>query len=461
MKSLILRGALIGTLFASGVAYAANLQAPANSDMAAIQQQIDLMRKEYDARIRDLEDRLAQAEQRASDSDELREELVESVEEMALAPGGSQVASRPSDFNPGIGIVMVGTTQSMNPSTDEFEIPGFALGEETGLGDDGLSMGESDFTLDGSIDDKFYGSMTLAVTGDEGVVLEEAYVQTLALGSGFNVRAGRFFSGIGYLNSKHLHTDDFFGRPLPYRAMLGNQYGDDGLQLSWLVPTDTYWTVDAEVFRGDAFPAGGAANDGFGSWTLSSHVGGDFGVSHSWMAGISLLSMDVEERTTQEQFSGEGGEEVFTGDSDLYIADFVYKWAPGGNANSQSFKLQGEYFWREEDGLFTTVDDNDLTYNGDQNGWYLEGVYQFMPKWRLGLRHSELSADTLGPAFARSSLNTQRHAPQQNTLMLDWTNSEFSRIRLQYNRDESMRDSVDIWTVQYIMSLGAHAAHGY
>ncbi len=461
MKSLILRCTLIGILSASGIAYAANPQAQTNDDLADLQQQIDLMRKNYDQRIRDLENRLVQAERRAADSDELREELVESVEELTLAPGGDQVASRPSDFNPGIGVVMVGTIQSMNPSTDTFEIPGFALGEETGLGNDGLSVGESDFTLNGSIDDKFYGSMTLAVSVDEGVVLEEAYVQTLALGGGFNIRAGRFFSSIGYLNEKHLHTDDFIGRPLPYRAMLGNQYGDDGLQLSWLAPTDNYWIVEAEVFRGDAFPAGGAANEGFGSWTLSSHVGGDFGVSHSWMAGISMLNLDVEARTTQEQFSGAGSEEVFTGDSTLYIGDFVYKWSPAGNTRSQFLKLQGEYFWREEDGLFTPVDGNDLAYREDQNGWYLEGVYQFKPKWRIGLRHSELDAGSLGPAFAYSSLNTQRHSPRQNTLMLDWSSSEFSRIRLQYNRDESMRDSVDIWTLQYIMSLGAHAAHGY
>jgi hypothetical protein len=457
---------LIGALIASGAAHTSDMEAatlsgqlatnPANSDLDAIRQQIDLMRKEYEARLQDLENRLAQAEQQAAESEELREELEETVEELALAPAGSQVASRPSDFNPGIGVVMVGTAQRFEPSVGEFEIPGFALGEETGLGEEGLSIGESDFTLDGNIDDKFYGSMTLAVTKEEGVVLEEAYVQTLGLGGGFNLKAGRFFSSIGYMNEKHLHTDDFFGRPLPYRAMLGNQYGDDGLQLSWLAPTEIYWTVDLEVFRGDEFPAGGAAHRGFGTWALSSHWGGDFGDSHSWQAGLSLLSMDIEERST-----GEDQDEFFTGDSELYIADLVYKWAPAGNARNQAVKLQGEYFWRQEDGLFTSVDGDELGYDGDQSGWYLEGVYQFRPRWRLGVRHSQVGADRLGAAFTDTSLDTERHTPRKNTLMLDWTNSEFSRIRLQYSRDESMRDAVDIWTVQYIMSLGAHAAHSY
>ena len=466
MKTLFLKSALIGALIASGAAQPSDMEAatlsgqlatdPANSDLSAIRQQIDLMRKEYEARLQNLEHRLAQAEQQAAESDELREELVETVEELALAPAGSQVASRPSDFNPGIGIVMVGTAQRFDPSVDEFEIPGFSLGEETGLGEEGFSIGESDFTLNGNVDDKFYGSMTLAVTKEEGVVLEEVYLQTLALGAGFNIKAGRFFSSIGYLNEKHLHTDDFVGRPLPYRAMLGNQYGDDGLQLSWLAPTEIFWTVDLEVFRGDEFPAGGAAHRGFGTWALSSHWGGDFGDSHSWQAGLSLLSMDIEERST-----GEDEEEFFTGDSELYIADLVYKWAPAGNASNQSVKLQGEYFWREEDGLFTMVDGEALIYDGGQSGWYLEGVYQFMPKWRLGLRHSQLEADRLSTAFVDTSLDTQGHRPKQTSLMLDWTNSEFSRIRLQYSRDESMPDAVDIWALQYIMSLGAHAAHSY
>jgi hypothetical protein len=46
--------------------------------------------------------------------------------------------------------------------------------------------------------------------------------------------------------------------------------------------------------------------------------------------------------------------------------------------------------------------------------------------------------------------------------MLDWTNSEFSRIRLQYNRAELARgQDDDQFMLQYIMSIGAHGAHKY
>ena len=47
-------------------------------------------------------------------------------------------------------------------------------------------------------------------------------------------------------------------------------------------------------------------------------------------------------------------------------------------------------------------------------------------------------------------------------VMADWTNSEFGRIRLQYNHEKLDRGSGDNqFLVQYIMSIGAHGAHPY
>ena len=52
--------------------------------------------------------------------------------------------------------------------------------------------------------------------------------------------------------------------------------------------------------------------------------------------------------------------------------------------------------------------------------------------------------------------------PERWSAMLDWTPSEFSRIRAQYNRDESRPGQHDNqWFLQYIMSLGAHGAHEF
>ena len=45
--------------------------------------------------------------------------------------------------------------------------------------------------------------------------------------------------------------------------------------------------------------------------------------------------------------------------------------------------------------------------------------------------------------------------------MLDYSNSEFSRIRLQFNRDETGLKANNQIGLQYIMSIGAHGAHEF
>ena len=54
------------------------------------------------------------------------------------------------------------------------------------------------------------------------------------------------------------------------------------------------------------------------------------------------------------------------------------------------------------------------------------------------------------------------YRPSRTSLMLDYSPSEFSRLRLQLARDNSRQSLTDNQLfVQYIMSLGAHSAHQY
>jgi hypothetical protein len=54
------------------------------------------------------------------------------------------------------------------------------------------------------------------------------------------------------------------------------------------------------------------------------------------------------------------------------------------------------------------------------------------------------------------------HNPSRNTLMVDWSPTEFSRVRLQFAQDKSRAGVTDDQVVlQYIMSLGAHGAHKF
>ena len=52
--------------------------------------------------------------------------------------------------------------------------------------------------------------------------------------------------------------------------------------------------------------------------------------------------------------------------------------------------------------------------------------------------------------------------PDRVSVMLDWSPSEFSRLRLQYAQDQARRDARDHQLfLQYLYSIGAHGAHKF
>lgn len=455
-------------LFALAVPVAVPAQQPAD-EVAELREMIDELKSDYETRIEKLERRLEEAEEAVAEAREQADEAEETAEEVAMRP--VQRTSSPSDQNPAISAVLVGNYRALDVGGEDYAIPGFILGPETGPGEPGFSLGESEINMNANIDDKFYGDLTFALAehgGSTEVELEEAYIETLSMPGGLRLRGGRFFSGIGYLNEFHVHADDFVDRPLAYQAFLARQYKDDGLQLTWLAPTETFLQLGAEVFRGGAFPAAAEADESPGAWSLFAEVGGDAGIAHSWKAGLSYLSADVDGRAAaggHDEDHGqlffkqeEDGHEdlLFTGDSDLWIADFVYKWAPRGNPRNRNFKLQAEYFRRDESGEFGAH-----AYDGEQTGWYLQGSYQFDPQWRAGYRYDRLDADNDGEAVVDSALDPLGLNPDRHSVVLEWFNSEFSRVRFQYSRDESTPESDSQFFLQYILSLGAHGAHQF
>jgi hypothetical protein len=169
------------------------------------------------------------------------------------------------------------------------------------------------------------------------------------------------------------------------------------------------------------------------------------------------LGAESEERESGD----EDAPLLFTGDTDLYVADFVWKWAPDGNSRERNFKLQAEYLWRNEDGAYLLAEDLAAPWDENQRGWYVQGIFQPFPRWRFGARIDSLSGGTRDPGFAGSPLFPLGSNPMRYSLMADWSNSEFSRLRLQYNRDEAVELDDDQFGLQYIFSIGAHGAHSF
>ncbi len=384
------------------------------------------------------------------------------------SPGYATESGR---FNPDISLTLDGRYGSYSNESD-YELPGFMLGGEASRGEQGFHLGHNELSLSGNVDDMFYGKFTIAIADHEGeteIELEEAFIETLALGHGVTIKAGRFYSDIGYLNNQHSHVWDFMDAPLVYRGMFGNQLIDDGLQIGWLVPLDFYLKLGVEAGRGERFPAGGAGNDGKGTHALFAKFGGDVGASHAWQLGFSHWQADVDGRTAGSHAHSASTSETptFYGDSEVNGIDFVWKWAPNGNSRDRNLKIQAEYFVRDEDGVIEMAGSSPLetsTYQGEQSGWYLQTIYQFIQRWRIGYRYDRLMAENTGSdltVLAEAGLDSRGHTPERSTIMIDYSHSEYSRIRLQYAKDDSYEESDELFFIQYVVTLGAHGAHRF
>ena len=440
-------------------------------EIEQLRQQLEQLKLEYNSKIEELEKRLRATE--IANQQKPVEQATQAAPEN-VATGRDSVpaeASRSNSFNPDISLILDGRYSNFSQDPDSYEIPGFMLGAEAGPGTSGLALGHSELVISANADDKFYGRFTLAFGYHEGeteIEIEEAFFQTLGLNYGLTVRGGRFYSDIGYLNSQHQHQWDFADAPLVYRALFGNQLLDDGVQLTWLAPTDLYLSFGSELFQGSRFPLSAESGNGFGAYTLFAKTGGDVGDSNSWLAGISYLDADTGNRSSQDTHAhseeeGDHDPVAFNGDSKTWGVDFVWKWAPNGNRRQRNLQLQYEYYQRKDDGWLTTGNESG-SYRGDKSGWYAQAVYQFIPRWRLGMRYDALDSSASGSddeLISEAGLDNEGHKPQRFSLMTDWSNSEFSRFRLQYNRDESSPEVDNQWILQYLLGLGAHGAHQY
>jgi hypothetical protein len=323
--------------------------------------------------------------------------------------------------------------------------------------------------MSASVDHLFAAQLTLALSPENEVSVEEAYGVVTAAPFGIVPKFGRFFSGLGYQNEQHQHAWDFIDAPLAYEAFLGGQYATDGLQVKWVAPTEHFLELGAEIGNGDSFPGNRRNKNGIGSFVAYAHTGGDVGASHSWRAGLSYLSTRAQDREyTQIDTLGNEALLGFSGSSDTAVADFVWKWAPNGNARQTNFKVQGEYFWRRERGDLTYDKDGALgltqtdTYRATQRGFYLQGVWQFMPHWRAGARYDRLDPGSIDYGANAALLEAPPFKPRRYSVMLDYSPSEFSRFRLQYSQSKVQADTTDDQIfLQYILTLGAHGGHKF
>ena len=483
------------------------------ADLAKLQESIQSMRQSYEARINALEQKINTLQQQNAQIARQPAAATAAAPATAVAPTPSVASSGaaasvapasvaaqapapdlgrnpPSSLGRGIVLPKIGpitpeislildgkySAQSQNPeSVGRGFIPSGTKNIPRGF-----SLGETELALAGTVDNLFRAEARLVLSQngqDFSAAMEEAFFETLGMPAGLKIKGGKFFSNVGYLNNKHPHEWDFVDLPLVYQAFFGGQLNNAGAQFSWVAPIDTlYLKLGGEVGQGMSYPNGNNYNENKPRLgTVFAKLGGDIGIESSWLGGLSYVTASTGDRPRLSALN-ETDTFDFTGSTNVLIADFVYKWAPNGNANRQNFKLQGEAFWNTQKGSATITSPSAYgscatpclgnAYTNTQSGFYVQAIYQFMPNWRLGYRFDQLYGGNSAYGFSAGALTgtaLESYNPMRNTVMLDWANSEYSMFRLQLAQDTTYgpgKTNNQLF-LQYVMSLGAHGAHRF
>ncbi|HRU07329.1 MAG TPA: zinc-regulated TonB-dependent outer membrane receptor [Candidatus Brocadiia bacterium] len=478
-------------------------------EIRALKNQMDRQAKEHEAQLKALQDRLdaaakaapqtpapaspAAAPAAAAPGQEPRYELSSQLASMRseLRPPAAQapsfmdrVESGLASLNPEASVII--DTYYYRSQTDKSGVSikdiyesmsgfGHSHGDEDheheGM-DEGFNLRHLEIYLGASVD-PYFKAYAITAIESEGAEIEEAVIQTTCLPGGFQAKVGKFFSDFGRINAQHSHEWDFVDQPLIYKLTLGEHgLNDKGAQLSWLAPTPFHLLAGVELFQGD----NEVSFNYIGDAPLPSRAGPRLAVG--WLKAAPNLSgphamqfgVFGASGLQQEAHDGNGdGDEDhwLSGPSSFVGGDFVYKFDSTQPHGHGDFIFQTEYMYRMESlrvkkhDLAPDLEGEQLKKN--QDGLYAQAVYGFQPRWRAGLR-----ADLVGLTNEVRYPDGGKEDPGASyrlTGMIDFTPSEFSRLRLQVNRGEyetsSGRQGAWEFMLQLMVSIGAHGAHKF
>jgi hypothetical protein len=387
-------------------------------------------------------------------------------------------------FNPDISVIVDSNYYSedaVEPVSElSGEVPGFghvhAEGDEHGHShggfEEGFNLREAEVYLSADVDPYIKAYTTLAFH-EEGSEIEEAVFQTTFLPGGLQVLGGKFLSHFGRINSQHPHSWDFIDRPMIFDMTLGD-HGllEKGVQVSWLTPAPFHFVLGLEALQGenekmfshveeDALPH----KSGPRLWVGWAKIAPNLPDRHAMQFGLSYGHGDHQE--AQDGDEDGVSDHWLNGSNSFFGVDGVYKFASGNAGGKGDLTLQAEYFYREKD---LTVLQHDLVpeFTGQQrddkqDGYYVQALYGFIPRWRAGMRWEQagLTNESLFP----TGVTDKYDSSYRISGMMDFSPSEFSRLRFQVNRGEFSLDEGNekYWQffVQFMVSLGTHGAHKF
>ncbi len=424
--------------------------APAQSlDAPAIRQEIDQLRRDFEARLAALEARLAASAAGQPSPDPaaaggLTQSGAAGQPPTAEVPPGAEGAGGPTGALPVYG--GTATSKAFNP--DIAVVGDFlgAFGRNRVNPQPALSMHESEASFQAVVDPYARADFFVAF-GEEGVELEEGFLTFPAVPGGLLVKVGKQRAAFGKVNALHNHSMSWADRPLVTGNLVGGEegLGDAGISVARLVPNPwLFLEATGQIFRGDSSDLFSASRRGDLSYVghlrgyhdLTEDTNIDLGASYARGHNASGVVDDIDAGRFVTQLAG---------------VDATVRWRPLRRSIYRSFIARSELIWSRREQPAAAVP-GVLTRELQKSfGYYVAGDVQVARRWFAGARY-----DSSAHATAAARRDTG------HSLVLTYWPSEFSQIRGQYRRtNHAAAETANELLFQFLFSIGAHGAHPF
>jgi len=281
---------------------------------------------------------------------------------------------------------------------------------------------EVELAVQAVIDPYARGDVFITFSPDS-VEVEEAYLTTLSLPWGLQVKAGKFYSPFGRLDQLHRHQWVFVDQPLSQQRLVASDgLNGAGADLAWLAPLP--WFLEVHAAYQDTVPGFEAVHQLTGVGRVIQY----FDLSDEATLGVGL-SWAYFQSAGPASFKNVAGADVF-----------VKIRNPASRAY---LTLQGEVFGRQL---------SDQAFAQATWGGYGQVVWRLDRAWEIGGRFDA------APALTQVPPGTEYDCSLIGTFYA----SEFLRVRLQpsWQRLPGAVNGLQV-LANFEFSLGVHGAHPF
>lgn len=300
-----------------------------------------------------------------------------------------------------------------------------------------MSLRESELSFQAVVDPYARAAFYLAAS-DDGVELEEGFLEFTRLPAGLTAKLGKFKAAFGKVNTFHPHVLPWADVPLAHAKFMGGDEGlvDSGVSVSWLAPTEALFIeATGQVLNG---------NDG-GLFTRFERR------DVAYVAHLKLYRDLNDSHNLEVGFSGAygNGDPAMTTPRRRFGADLTWRWKPAARGNYTQFVVRNEWYAADR------IDRDPLDPSLGRKtpvGAFLSADWKFARRWWTGARVDYAQDPAAGDLQDR-----------QASLSLTFTPSEFHLWRLQARRtwDDALSRPEYSVLLQAQFSIGAHGAHPF